>query len=223
MNISLLQRTEIVLIDNFDSFTYNLVNQLKPLVKKIRVFRNSVSMSLMKETLQGIEGPKVILLSPGPGNPDGAGITLEVIQQYKGHIPILGICLGHQAIIQSYSGIIGAAKSIVHGKSCNILFDQESPIFFNLESPFRAARYHSLAAIKMPKQLKTIATCDSDVMAVIHEKDKTLGFQFHPESLLTPKGGQLLMQSLQWLVKEFKLQDKASKNKEQQNLSSQIK
>ncbi len=116
------------------------------------------------------------------------------------HMPILGICLGHQAIVQSYSGTVGAAKQIIHGKTCDILLDKdETQIFGQLESPFRAARYHSLAATKVPDELKTIATSDGDVMAVRHIKDKVLGFQFHPESILTPKGGQLLEQSLTWL------------------------
>ena len=197
---SQLKEIEIILIDNFDSFTYNLVNQLKLLVKDVKVFRNNIPLEKISNGELVKNKNTIIVLSPGPGNPDNAGITLDIIQRYKGIIPIMGICLGHQAIIQSYSGIIGAAKQIIHGKTCDILLDKdETQIFGQLESPFRAARYHSLAATKMPDELKTIATSDGDVMAVRHIKNKVLGFQFHPESLLTPKGGQLLEQSLIWL------------------------
>ncbi len=196
-----LKNIEIILIDNFDSFTYNLVNQLKSLVKTVKVFRNNVSLeALVKNEFSSNTNHQVIVLSPGPGNPNDAGITLEVLKKYKDIIPILGICLGHQAIIQSYSGAVGAAKQIIHGKTCNVLLDKnETVIFGQLDSPFRAARYHSLAATKIPDELKIIATSDGDVMAVRHIKDKILGFQFHPESILTPKGGQLLQQSLTWL------------------------
>lgn len=201
---SQLKEIEIILIDNFDSFTYNLVNQLKSLVKSVKVFRNNVSLEELSNSEfaqnKNDDTKTIIVLSPGPGNPDDAGVTLEIIQRYKGVLPILGICLGHQAIVQSYSGTIGAAKQIIHGKTCDVLLDKdETKIFGQLDSPFRAARYHSLAATKMPDDLKTIATSDGDVMAVRHIRDKVLGFQFHPESILTPKGGQLLEQSLAWL------------------------
>jgi anthranilate synthase component 2 len=202
LNASKLKQTDIILIDNFDSFTYNLVNQLKPLVRNLNVFRNTISLEQLIKTELKNNDEKIFVLSPGPGNPDGAGITLEIIEHYKGVIPILGICLGHQAIVQSYLGVIGSAKKIIHGKSCDILFDEKSSIFAQLESPFRAARYHSLAASKVPNSLKVIATCDDEVMAVVQNRDKVLGFQFHPESILTPKGGQLMKQSLEWLVQK---------------------
>ncbi len=196
-----LTKVEIILIDNFDSFTYNLVNQLKPLVNQVKVFRNNVCLQQLADKEFNSEKQQIIVLSPGPGNPDGAGITLAVIEKYKGIIPIMGICLGHQAIIQSYAGTIGAAKSIIHGKTCDVHLDNnEQVLFAGLESPFRAARYHSLAATKVPSQLKIIATSQDDVMAVKHEKEKVLGFQFHPESILTPEGAQLMKQSLQWLL-----------------------
>lgn len=195
-----LKNIQIILIDNFDSFTYNLVNQLKTLVKDVKVFRNNVSLEQLSNNELTQNKNTIIVLSPGPGNPNDAGITLDIIRRYKGKMPILGICLGHQAIVQSYSGTIGAAKQIIHGKTCDVLLDKdEAQIFGQLKSPFRAARYHSLAATKMPDELKVIATSDDDVMAVRHVKDKVLGFQFHPESILTPKGGQLLEQSLVWL------------------------
>ncbi len=197
-----LLNIEIILIDNFDSFTYNLVNQLRPLVKRLRIFRNNISLDIISEQILDQPTQQVIVLSPGPGDPSSAGITLPIIEKYAGHIPILGICLGHQAIIQSYQGTIGSAKTIIHGKACDITLDKsERDIFGELTSPFRAARYHSLAAIKIPEQLKVIATSEDEVMAVRHTTEKTLGFQFHPESILTPKGAQLIEQSLLWLTK----------------------
>lgn len=196
-----LANVEIILIDNFDSFTYNLVNQFKSLVSQVKVFRNNLSLQQLVDNEFDQAKQQIIVLSPGPGNPDGAGITLAIIEKYKGIIPIMGICLGHQAIVQSYEGTIGAAKSIIHGKACDVQLDKnEQLLFTGLESPFRAARYHSLAATKVSEQLKVIATSEDDVMAVKHVEDKVLGFQFHPESILTPKGGQLMKQALQWLL-----------------------
>jgi anthranilate synthase component 2 len=191
--------TEVVLIDNFDSFTYNLVNQLRPLVKKLTIFRNNTRLSQLTEYLDKCHLPPVIVISPGPGNPDEAGVTLSLIEKFKGQIPILGICLGHQAIIQSYQGTVGPAKAVVHGKASDVLLDDDK-LFDGLDSPFRAARYHSLAATYVSSQLKVTATCEGEIMGVSQEKDRVLGFQFHPESILTPKGTHLMRSSLNWLV-----------------------
>jgi len=193
---------EIILIDNFDSFTYNLVNQLRQLVRELKVFRNNTNLELLINNEFSNNAKKIIVISPGPGDPTSAGITLGLIEQFKGSIPILGICLGHQAIIQSYTGKIGAAKNICHGKACDIeLENGEREIFGSLASPFRAARYHSLAATNIPNNLKIIAKCDDEVMAVKHIRHKVLGFQFHPESILTPKGKELMRNALVWLSK----------------------
>jgi len=193
---------EIILIDNFDSFTYNLVNQLRPLVSRLKIFRNNTDLEQLIKSELLTDSSQIIVISPGPGEPSDAGITLDLIKKFKGVIPILGICLGHQAIIQSYNGRIGAAQNIVHGKASNIeLKTDEEEIFDSLASPFRAARYHSLAATNIPSELKVIAKCDDEIMAVKHNKHKVLGFQFHPESILTPKGTQLIKNSLSWLSK----------------------
>lgn len=196
-----LSEVEVILIDNFDSFTYNLVAQLRPLVQSLKVYRNDISESELLQLVEQDQRKKVFILSPGPGSPNEAGITLSLLKRFAGKIPILGICLGHQSIIQNFGGTIGAAKSIVHGKAYDVKIDQEEQaIFGELESPFRAARYHSLAATKIPSNLKVIASTDSEVMAVRHIDFKILGFQFHPESILTPNGEQLLKNSLEWLV-----------------------
>ncbi len=192
---------KIFLIDNFDSFTYNLVNQLQPLVDQLEVYRNDIAIEEMCHLIDSCHAEKVIVLSPGPGNPDTAGNTLELLSRYQGKVPILGICLGHQAIIQNFGGEVGAANSIVHGKAEPIQFaPNETAIFGDLPSPFIAARYHSLAATRLPNSLKVIASTTDEIMAVRHKTEKILGFQFHPESILTPKGGELLNNALNWLL-----------------------
>ena len=203
LNVNL--KIDIVLIDNFDSFTYNLVNQLTPLVNSITVFRNNVPLSIISKTISDNINPSVIVLSPGPGNPDEAGITLELIKSLQGKHPILGICLGHQSIIQSFGGTIGLAKSVMHGKTSNIVFEKDQiGVFHNLSSPYRVARYHSLAATSMPAELITIAEIDGEIMATKHVSKKILGFQFHPESILTTQGDQLMKNSLTWLTGKTK-------------------
>jgi len=191
---------EIILIDNFDSFTYNLVNQLQPLVSKLKVFRNNTNLEKLIEQELSNSNNKIIVISPGPGKPKEAGISIELISQFKGVIPILGICLGHQAIVENYGGNVGAAKNICHGKADDVELDiNETEIFYELPTPFKAARYHSLAAIEIPEALNVIAKCGREVMAIKHNGHKVLGFQFHPESILTPKGTKLMKNSLLWL------------------------
>ena len=199
------QQIDVALIDNFDSFTYNLVNQITPLVSSITVFRNNVPLKLISKTLAKNSNPSVIVLSPGPGNPNEAGITLELIKVFQGKFPILGICLGHQSIVQSFGGTIDLAKTVMHGKTSNINFEKdEIKIFQNIKSPFRVARYHSLAATIVPPELNIIAQIEDEVMAVKHKTKKILGFQFHPESILTTQGDQIMKNSLAWLTEDFK-------------------
>lgn len=190
---------DVVLIDNFDSFTYNLVNQITPLVNRVTVYRNNVSLGTISEKIKNNKNPIIIVISPGPGNPNEAGITLDVIKTYQNVVPILGICLGHQAIIQSFGGTIGFAKTVMHGKTSAIKLEQ-STLFNNLSSPFRVARYHSLAATRVPTELSVIAQVDDEIMAVKHVSKKILGYQFHPESILTTNGDQLMRNSLDWLM-----------------------
>lgn len=203
-----LSNIEILLIDNFDSFTYNLVNQLRPLVKKLTIFRNNTPLDQVVEYIESIELSPVVVISPGPGAPDDAGITLPIIEYCRGRIPLLGICLGHQAIIQSYQGTIGAAKEIIHGRASDIELNKDcEPLFDGLSSPFRAARYHSLAATYVSEQLKITAVCEDEVMGVSNKGDRVLGFQFHPESILTPKGSHLMKNALLWLSQESSLKE----------------
>ncbi len=181
----------ILLIDNYDSFSYNLYQLTGEINPEIKVIRNN------ELTLKEIEDlkPSSIIISPGPGKPKDAGICEEVIRYFADKIPILGICLGHQAICEVFGANITYAKEIMHGKSSEILIDNTSPIFENLPSKIKAARYHSLAADEntIPKELLIIAkTKDNVIMAVKHKHYEIYGLQFHPESILTPQGRIIL-------------------------------
>ncbi len=192
------------MIDNYDSFTYNLVNQFRMLDAEVVVFRNDTPLEVIF-TAERISQPNtVIVISPGPGNPDTAGNSLKIIKKYASQFPILGICLGHQSIVQEFGGKIGQAKAIVHGKADDITFSSEerfSEISALLPTPMRAARYHSLTAHEVPDELSVIAKTQDEVMAVAHRTLPILGFQFHPESILTTHGSELLRASLKWLTK----------------------
>ena len=181
----------IVLIDNYDSFTYNLVQYIGALEPDIRVIRND---ACTPEEIEAMK-PDDIVISPGPGKPSEAGICIEAIQYFKDKVPILGVCLGHQAICEAFGGTVSYAKELMHGKSSVAQILEESPLFKNLGTEMQVARYHSLAAIRdtLPEELKvTAATDDGEIMAVEHRDYPVYGLQFHPESVLTPKGMTLI-------------------------------
>jgi anthranilate synthase/aminodeoxychorismate synthase-like glutamine amidotransferase len=180
----------ILVIDNYDSFTYNLVQYLGELGDEVVVRRND------EITLGEIEAsrPSRILISPGPGRPAEAGISLELIKHFAGQIPILGVCLGHQSIGEVFGGRVVRASTVVHGKTSEIRHDGKS-IFSGLTSPFKAGRYHSLIVERqsLPACLEISAeTSDGVIMGLRHRELKVEGVQFHPESVLTPVGKTLL-------------------------------
>lgn len=179
----------LLLIDNYDSFSYNLYQMCGAIEPDIRVFRND------RITLDEIRKlhPDHILLSPGPGRPCDAGICEDVIREFAGKIPILGVCLGHQAICEVYGGTVTHAKHLMHGKQSIVSLDHSCPLFDGLADQMAVARYHSLIGTDLPDTLKIVST-DSigEVMAVMDEKNKIFGLQFHPESILTPQGSVLL-------------------------------
>lgn len=193
------QEYKIYLLDNFDSFTYNLVDEFKQLGFEVIIYRNNVAASFIREQMDKENQPVVLVLSPGPGDPQSAGCLLELINICKGDYPMFGICLGHQAIIESYGGKIGLAPETVHGKTSSVDHNDHQ-IFDNLPAKLPVARYHSLQAVTMPEQIDVIANLGDIPMAVIAEDDLALGFQFHPESILTTQGSILIRQSLQYLV-----------------------
>lgn len=181
----------ILLIDNYDSFSYNLVQLFGTLTPDIRVIRNdAITIDEIRQM-----APDAIVLSPGPGYPGDAGICENVIRSFQGEIPILGVCLGHQAICEVYGAAITHAKKLVHGKQSIITIDYDSPVFQGLPEKIPAARYHSLIADKetLPDCLSVIAQDDGgEIMAVAHKRYPVYGLQFHPESIMTPGGIRIL-------------------------------
>jgi len=189
---------EIVLLDNFDSFTYNLVDQFRSLGYPVTIYRNSLSADQMEQALAEKNNP-VLVLSPGPGAPADAGCMPELIKRVRGKVPMIGICLGHQAIVEAYGGKVEGAGDIVHGKSA-MMSHSAHTVFGDLPSPLSIARYHSLVATEVPDSLTTVADVDGLVMAVTNDQDRVCGYQFHPESILTTQGAQLLTNTLNWVM-----------------------
>ncbi len=189
---------DILLIDNVDSFTYNLVDQLRSSGHNVVIYRNQIPADVIIEKLSQLEKP-VLVLSPGPGTPSEAGCMPELLKRLRGQLPIIGICLGHQAIVETYGGFVGQAGEILHGKASSITHDNEG-MFAGMNNPLPVARYHSLVGSQIPDGLTVNARYGDMVMAVRHEKDRVCGFQFHPESLLTSQGARLLEQTLAWAL-----------------------
>lgn len=181
----------ILLIDNYDSFVYNLYQLAGSLRPDVRVVRND---AYPVEQIAAMR-PEAILLSPGPGRPRDAGICIDTVKRFAGEIPILGVCLGHQAICEAFGGSVSYAKELMHGKVSQINAMENSVLFRGIASPFYAARYHSLAAVEstLPPELKVAArTQDGEIMAVEHTAFPVYGVQFHPESVMTPEGKTIL-------------------------------
>jgi anthranilate synthase/aminodeoxychorismate synthase-like glutamine amidotransferase len=185
----------LLVIDNYDSFTYNLVQYLGELGQEARVVRND---EIAAADIAAI-APSHVVISPGPCTPNEAGISLEVIKQYAGRIPILGVCLGHQSIGQAFGGKVVRAAKVMHGKTSPILHDQKG-VFAGLPSPFEATRYHSLIVEResLPDCLEITAhTAEGEIMGLRHKSLPVEGVQFHPESFLTTVGKDLLRNFLQ--------------------------
>ena len=191
----------ILLIDNYDSFTYNLYQQVGSFYKDIQVVRND------KITLAEIEEmkPACIILSPGPGRPEEAGIIVDVIQTFYKKIPILGICLGHQAIAAAFGGDVIRAKEIMHGKK-SMITHQKRGVFAHLPEQLEVMRYHSLAIDleTLPAELRVEAmTTDKEIMAISHKEYPVIGIQFHPESIGTKTGNQMIENFLQFAMQKL--------------------
>ena len=188
----------ILFIDNIDSFTYNLVDQLRNSQHHVTIYRNTIPADVIVEKLSQMQNP-ILMLSPGPGAPSEAGCMPELLKRLKGKLPIIGICLGHQAIVESYGGSIVPAGDILHGKASLIEHDEQA-MFKGLPNPLPVARYHSLKGENIPKTLTINALCNNIVMAVRNDEDRVCGFQFHPESILTIQGVKLLEQTIEWAL-----------------------
>jgi anthranilate synthase component II len=181
----------VLLIDNYDSFSYNLYQLIGSIDANVKVARNDkISVDEIKSL-----APDYLVISPGPGKPSEAGICVETVKRLGPGMPILGICLGHQAIYEAFGGTVSYASKLMHGKSSIVTVDVKNPLFRGLPQTIQAARYHSLAGIKstLPDTLTITAwTQDDEIMAVCHKKYPVYGLQFHPESILTPKGKTII-------------------------------
>ena len=189
----------ILFLDNFDSFTYNLVDQFRGLGHQVHIYRNDCDLAILEKN--ALAQPDTILaLSPGPGTPDEAGNMIPLIKRLIGKVPMLGICLGHQALIEAFGGKVVHAGEILHGKVSRIEHDNEA-MFKGLTNSMPVARYHSLMGINLPDELIPNASYNGINMAIRHRTLSICSFQFHPESILTVQGAQLLAQSVEWLLK----------------------
>ena len=181
----------ILIVDNYDSFSYNLYQLFGSVEPDIRVLRNDeVTVSDIREMR-----PEALVFSPGPGRPKDAGICIQAIRELKGEVPMFGVCLGHQCMVEALGGEVSYAKTLMHGKKKKMRVLGESPLFEGLPSVFEAARYHSLVGRQIPEELEILAVSDDEeqeVMAVGHKEYPIYGVQFHPESVMTPQGGEIV-------------------------------
>ncbi len=189
----------VLLIDNFDSFCFNLVDELEKRGAAVSVWRNDISAERALALAEALPAPRLIVLSPGPGAPAQAGCIVALVRLACGRVPLFGVCLGHQAIVEAFGGEVGFAGEVVHGKTSAVVH-QWRGLLARLPSPLMAARYHSLAARRVPEELEVTArTADGRVvMAIEHKSAPIAGVQFHPESILTPQGGLLWTELMRW-------------------------
>jgi anthranilate synthase component II len=187
----------LVFVDNFDSFTWNLVDEFARRGALVEVWRNTVpARDVLARARRG--SPALIVLSPGPGTPAEAGCCIELVRlAAEAAVPLFGVCLGHQAMVEAFGGTVGPAGEVVHGKTSRVRHEG-GPLFEGIPSPFPVGRYHSLAATTLPDCLTGIAGTERVVMAVAHQTAPQLGVQFHPESILTPDGGRIIDNVIKW-------------------------
>jgi anthranilate synthase component 2 len=191
------ERLRLVFVDNFDSFTWNLVDEFTRRGAEVEVWRNTVCADdVLRRAEQTF--PSLLVLSPGPGAPADAGCCIELVRlAAAARIPLFGVCLGHQAMVEAHGGVVGPAGEVVHGKISRVRH-QGDAFFAGIPSPFPVGRYHSLAATTLPDCLTPIAGTDRVVMAVAHRDAPQFGVQFHPESILTPDGGRIIENVIRW-------------------------
>ena len=181
----------VLFIDNFDSFTFNLVDEFAKRECQILVYRNNTPREKINEVIREFK-PSLIVISPGPGTPKKAGNCMNIIEEYAGKIPLFGVCLGMQAITEVFGGKVSKCSETIHGKASRLTHDNKT-IFKNINQEFPAGRYHSLSAVEVPDCLEVSAkTVKGIVMAVRHKEKFVEGVQFHPESVLTPEGGKII-------------------------------
>jgi anthranilate synthase/aminodeoxychorismate synthase-like glutamine amidotransferase len=181
---------KVLFIDNFDSFTYNLVDDFCKRNCEAKVYRADTELEELKRVAEQFD-PDLLVISPGPGTPDAAGVSLSAVDWFKDKLPILGVCLGHQVIAQYFGGKVGHAPKPMHGKPSRVTHNQKD-IFAGVENPLQAGRYHSLCVLELPDCLEQTAEFEGVVMGARHKELPIFGVQFHPESILTPAGGKII-------------------------------
>jgi len=181
----------VLFVDNFDSFVFNLVDDFERRHCRVDVWRNDTPTQHVLDLAAALPAPRLVVLAPGPGAPRDAGCCRELIQQAPPDLPIFGVCLGHQAIIEACGGVVGRAPEIVHGKASAITHHGRG-LFESIPAPMTVARYHSLVGTTLPDSLEVTGQRDGLVMAIAHRERPLWGVQFHPESILTPQGGILI-------------------------------
>ena len=191
---------KVMFIDNFDSFTYNLVDDFCKRDCEAKVYRANTELDELKAVAEQF-APDLLVISPGPGTPDTAGVSLAAVDYFKDKLPIFGVCLGHQVIVQHFGGRVGHAPEPVHGKPSRVTHNEKG-IFAGVENPLQAGRYHSLIALDLPECLEKTADFEGLIMGVQHKELPIFGVQFHPESILTPAGGKIIENILAIAVAE---------------------
>jgi len=199
---------KVLFVDNFDSFTYNLVDDFCKRNCRAKVYRADTRIEELKVLAEEFN-PDLLVISPGPGTPDTAGVSLSAVEYFKDKLPIFGVCLGHQVIVQYFGGKISHAPEPMHGKPSRVAHNEKG-IFAGVENPLHAGRYHSLCAVELPHCLEQTAEFEGIIMAVMHKELPVFGVQFHPESILTPAGGKIIENVLSIAVSQ-------KKNKEPKN------
>ncbi len=187
----------VVFVDNFDSFTFNLVDEFAQRGCEVEVWRNTASAAHLLARAEDGGAPGLIVLSPGPGRPADAGCAIELVRLAAGRVPVFGVCLGQQAIVEAFGGEVGPAGELVHGRATGVRH-HGGFLFDGIPSPFVAGRYHSLGSRRVAPPLVPLAETDTLVMAVGHATLPVAGVQFHPESILTPDGGALIRNVIAW-------------------------
>ena len=184
------KKRKVLFIDNFDSFTYNLVDDFCKRECEAKVYRADTELDELKRVASEFV-PDLLVISPGPGTPDTAGVSILAVDYFKDKLPIFGVCLGHQVIVQYFGGKVGHAPDPMHGKPSRVTHNGEG-VFAGVENPLQAGRYHSLCALELPDCLEKTAEFEGVVMGARHKELPIFGVQFHPESILTPAGGKII-------------------------------
>ncbi len=187
----------ICIIDNFDSFTFNILEEFQGPGHALHVWRNSMSFEEVEKRLFALSTPRLLVFSPGPGHPDSAGCMNQAIKSLAGRVPMFGVCLGMQAMVSALGGVVSRAPSIVHGKARTLEHDG-TLIFKGLKNRIAVGRYHSLTASVLPESLRVFGQCEGLVMAVSHRNYPMMGIQFHPESILSTEGTRMIKNVIDW-------------------------